>query len=129
MDDELWEKIKRETKPLVKKRVVKQFNYKIIPIKYEYELPYILDLHGYTIQDAYFKLIDFITHHRNRKTKYVIVITGKGNLDRESLIHSEIENWFETKQFNSYIREYEWINGNGALKIFLRNTIDKSNKI
>ena len=45
--------------------------------------------------------------------------------DKESLIHSEIEDWFETRYFSPYIREYEWINGNGALKIFLRNTIDK----
>ena len=125
MDNELWEKIKKETKPLVKKQVVKQFEYNKIPIKFEPPLLYELDLHGYTIQEAYIVLLSFIEKHIKNKTKYITIITGKGSLNKESLIHSEIEDWFETRYFSPYIREYEWINGNGALKIFLRNTIDK----
>lgn len=125
MDNELWEKIKKETKPLVKKQVVKQLEYNNIPIKFEPPLLYELDLHGYTIQEAYIVLLSFIEKHIKNKTKYITIITGKGSLNKESLIHSEIEDWFETRYFSPYIREYKWINGNGALKIFLRNTIDK----
>ena len=53
MSDELWEYIKRTTKPLVKIKKDYVASSKYIPIKYKKPLSYVLDLHGYTIQEAY----------------------------------------------------------------------------
>ena len=118
-DLDLWENIKKSVKPLVKHQVAKQLIYKNIPIRCGTIVPYNLDLHGYTIQEAYIKLKSFILYHSENKTKYIIVITGKGTPEKESLIHSEIEGWLDNPFFKKYVREFEWINGNGAMRIYL----------
>ena len=119
-DLDLWEQIKKQTKPLVKKQVVKHLIVKDIPIHYKKHYNYVLDLHGYTIQDAYELLQKFMEYHYKNKTKYVTVITGKGTPERESFIHYEIKNWLKSRLFIIYVKNFEWINGNGALKIFLK---------
>ena len=119
MSDELWEYIKRTTKPLIKNKI----NYIVpqhISIKHKELIPYTLDLHGYTIQEAYDILKEFVYKHYLNHTKYIIVITGKGTPDKESFIHYEIKNWLETDSFKVYVKDFEWINGNGALKIFFK---------
>lgn len=118
-DLDLWENIKKSVKPLVKHQVAKQLVYRYIPIKCGNIIPYNLDLHGYTIQDAYIKLKSFVLYHSENKTKFIIVITGKGTPEKESLIHSEIEGWLDNSFFKKYVREFEWINGNGAMRIYL----------
>lgn len=117
-DLELWENIKKTVKPLAKKQVVQHLIKHRIIIKEDIR-PYCLDLHGYTIQEAYDKLKDFIIYHSNEKTKYITIITGKGSLNKESLIHSEIKYWLDTRFFRKYVRKFEWLNGNGALRIYL----------
>ena len=81
---------------------------------------YILDLHKYTLQEAYDKVNEFIDKHFRIHTKYITIITGKGTFQQEGLIHKEICNWLDTKKLKHYIQKYEWINGNGALKIYLK---------
>ena len=120
MDDlELWENIKKSVKPLVKHQVAKQLIYNYIPVKCGIIIPYNLDLHGYTIHEAYHKLQDFIIKHYDLKTKYVTIITGKETPEKESLIHSEIEGWLNNPFFKNYVKDYAWINGNGAMRIYL----------
>ena len=118
-DLELWETIKKSVKPLVKHQVVKQLPKRYIIVKQKYGFPYTIDLHGYTVHDAYLKLLDFIIYHFHEKTKYITVITGKGTPEKESLIHSEIKTWLNSKVFKMYVKNFEWINGNGALRIYL----------
>lgn len=118
-DIDLWENIKKSVKPLVKHQVAKQLIYKNIPIQCGIIIPYNLDLHGYTIQEAYIKLKSFILYHFENKTNYIIVITGKGTPEKESLIHSEIKGWLDNPFFKKYVRGFEWINGNGAMRIYL----------
>ena len=118
-DLELWKNIKKYVKPLVKHQVVKQIPKSYINAKKDYGFPYIIDLHGYTVHNAYLTLIDFIIYHYHEKSKYVTVITGKGTPEKESLIHSEIEGWLNNPFFKNYVRDYEWINGNGAMRIYL----------
>ena len=118
-DLELWENIKKSVKPLVKHQVVKQITKSYINVKKDYGFPYIIDLHGYTVHNAYLTLIDFIVYHYHKKSKYVTVITGKGTPEKESFIHSEIKTWLNSKVFKKYIKNFEWINGNGALRIYV----------
>ena len=118
-DLELWENIKKSVKPLAKKQVAKHLYFHRIPVQYGIMLPYSLDLHGYTVQEAYIKLKSFVLHHIENKTNYIIVITGKGSLNKESLIHKEIENWLDNGFFKKYVKSFEWLNGNGAIRIYL----------
>ena len=58
--------------------VIHRRSTKIIPDKT------VLDLHGYTIQDAFDKTIEFLNNHRKNKTKKVIIICGKsGQISKE----------------------------------------------
>lgn len=118
-DIDLWENIKKSVKPLVKHQVAKQLSKRYIDVKKDYGFPYTIDLHGYTIHNAYLLIIDFIKYHYYNKTKYVTVITGKGTPEKESCIHSEIKTWLNSKVFKEYIKNFEWINGNGAMRIYL----------
>ena len=93
-----------------------------IKFKKEIEyIPYELDLHGYSVQEAYENVLDFIKKHYANKSKYIIIITGKGTDKKEGLIHGEIINWFHTNKFILYIKNYKWINNDGALKIWLKS--------
>jgi len=118
-DLELWENIKKSIKPLVKHQVAKQLIENYIKIKHKNTISYTIDLHGYTVHNAYLELLDFIIYHYHEKSKYITVITGKGNPQKESLIHSEIEGWLSNPLFKNYIRDFIWINGNGAMRIYL----------
>lgn len=99
------------TKSINKTKLKKEIEY----------IPYELDLHGYSVQEAYENILDFIKKHYENKSKYVTVVTGKGTDKKEGLIHKEIINWFNTDKFILYIKNYEWINNNGALKIWLKS--------
>ena len=116
----LWNNIKDKVIPL-EKNIVKELPFCHISIEYPKPIIYILDLHGYTIQEAYDQLKIFINKHKERKSKYIIVITGKGKITKEGVIHKEIKDWLLTKEFKEKIKSSEWINGNGALKIFLKS--------
>ena len=118
-DTDIWNQLISNVIPL-KQTKIKSEQPKLYFKKVRQKIKYVLDLHGYIIQEAYNKTIDFLIKHYNLHTKYIIVITGKGNINKEGLIHSEIENWLNNKQFCNYIKSYEWINGNGALKIYLK---------
>lgn len=119
-DINLWNEVKNKVTP-IKKNIVKELPFYHISIEYPKPLVYILDLHGYTIQEAYDKLKIFINKHKEHKSKYIIVITGKGRITKEGAIHKEIKDWLLTKEFKEKIKSSEWINGNGALKIFLKS--------
>jgi len=84
------------------------------------QLPYILDLHGYGVQEAYDSSLNFIMQHIQVRSKYITIITGKGTDKKEGLIHKEIINWFDTNKFKKFIKRYKWINNNGALEIYLK---------
>ena len=119
LDSDLWEQIKSTITPLKNKKVIYQTQHNYI-LTSKKLLAYTIDLHGYTIQEAYNNLVKFISKHFEYNTRYIIVITGKGMPDKEGLIHKEICNWFSTRKFDDYIKSYEWINGNGALKVYLK---------
>ena len=118
-DKKLWNEVIKGIEPLCvnsivyNKNIVKSIDYN------KNKIEYILDLHGFSVQEAYNKVYSFIKKHYNNKSKYVIIITGKGTIEKEGLIHKEILNWFDTVKFNRYIKAYKWINNNGALQVYL----------
>ena len=120
---DIWKSVIENVKPLHvdnKYTYIKPVNKTKLKKEIEY-IPYELDLHGYSVQEAYENILDFIKKHYENKSKYITIVTGKGTDKKEGLIHKEIINWFDTDEFISYIKNYEWINNNGALKIWLKS--------
>lgn len=120
---DIWKSVIENVKPLHvdnKYTYIKPVNKTKLKKEIEY-ISYELDLHGYSVQEAYENILDFIKKHYENKSKYITIVTGKGTDKKEGLIHKEIINWFDTDEFISYIKNYEWINNNGALKIWLKS--------
>ena len=101
-------KVKKETKKL-------KVNSNKIPKIY----PTVLDLHGKTIQEAYNSTLNFIQKHKTLDTRYILIITGKAR-DYSGLIRREFDKWLDTEKFKINILEYEWVNGNGAIRLKLK---------
>lgn len=94
----------------------KRFSHKI---RYRIDLPYTLDLHGLTVQEAYKALCRFTDHHFERGTHYIHVITGRG-LNVTGAIKKEILLWLDTPFFTHRISSFQWTNCEGALKIDIK---------
>lgn len=132
-DWRLWEEFKKTVQPL--KRLftaslpdVSDLQKGVLPpkkkrfshiIRHRIDLPYTLDLHGFTVQEAYETLCRFTDHHFERGTHHVHVITGRG-LNTTGAIKKEVLLWLDTPFFTERISSFQWINGNGALKIDLK---------
>ena len=117
-DIDVWNQLISTVTPLkktkVKTEIKKRYFKKVI-----HSISYILDLHGYTVQEAYNTVIAFISRHHRINTNHVTVITGKG-INNTGLIRNEIVDWLDTNILKQYIKSYEWTNDNGALKIYLK---------
>ena len=75
----------------------------------------ILDLHGYTLDDAYIETLEFLKDMHKDKVKTVKVITGKG------AIAKEFPFWIEK---SSYIKKFEPTSDGGCWIITL--LVDKN---
>lgn len=82
-----------------------------------------LDLHGFTLEEAYQLVLKFVTLHFQLKSDIIYIITGKG-FKTEGKIKKEITLWFETPVFKNKIKSYEWIKSGGTLKIKVQKLKD-----
>jgi DNA-nicking Smr family endonuclease len=73
--------------------------------------PTVLDLHGFTVDEAYREVRDFL----DGKTRMVTVITG-----RSGVIRREFPHWLA--QFSN-VSSYEETNDGGAFKVKLKKLI------
>ncbi len=78
-----------------------------------------LDLHGYTVEEAYHCLKLFLITHMHAGSQIIRIITGKGVL-KTGKIKNEIMLWIDTPFFREKIRETRWINDGGVLEITLK---------
>ena len=95
-----------------------------------------LDLHGYTILEAYEKFKDEVIKLYNKNKRCMLVITGKGvhlkikesTEENPKLFHGKIKksiiDWIREDQFKNYILTYQDAGfdhgGDGALFVYLR---------
>ncbi|MDC3131747.1 Smr/MutS family protein [Pelagibacteraceae bacterium] len=95
-----------------------------------------LDLHGYSILDAYEKFKDEVIKLYNKNKRCMLVITGKGvhlkgkqnTEENPKLFHGKIKksiiDWIKEDQFKNYILTYQDAGfdygGDGALFVYLR---------
>lgn len=122
-DLSLWESLRQTLKPLTGRRAVQPVSFpKKLKVRRapERELMSVLDLHGLAVEEAYQTFRRFIMIHHRENTKLITVITGKGGLHSEGLIHKEISGWLETPFFKEKINQTRWLNGGGALEIMLK---------
>lgn len=90
-------------------------------------IPSVLDLHGFTVQEAFEALESFLIHHTQAKTPKVEVITGKGRSSR-GLIKSEIFKWLDNPKIGKYIKEMILSPDGGAVFITLKKRLHSEKK-
>ncbi len=122
-DLSFWEELKKTITPL-KRAKVSGFFVHTLPTRLSVrrssaELLYTLDLHGFTVEEAYQIFTRFLNTHVARHSKSVKVITGKG-ITGAGLIHREMPIWLENPKIADKIRSVHWQNGGGCVEIILK---------
>jgi DNA-nicking Smr family endonuclease len=122
-----WEEIVKHT--------IKLKQRKIAPRKYRFTklgaagannfaLSSTLDLHGYSLDQAFHVFINFITNAYKNSIREVLVITGKGSPENPSSIKLELKRWIEYTEICNFILDYKTApagkGGEGAVLIKLR---------
>lgn len=84
-----------------------------------------LDLHGYSIDNAYCKLIDFIIKNYQAGNRCLLVITGHGNsTDKIETIKNSLNKWLNDTKVRNMILYYQQAikkhGGKGAFYVLLR---------
>ncbi|WP_455478819.1 Smr/MutS family protein [Bartonella sp. B10] len=96
--------------------------------KGHYPIEACLDLHGYTQEEAYFFLKEFLQSSQNKGFRYVLVITGKGqSYGSDGALAKFIPRWLSTPAFRYYVHAFEKAachhGGGGALYVRLRRVM------
>ncbi len=128
-DDSLWEMLKKTVSPLhktvkadaaaeVKGDFVLRRRFLMRPKALD-ETPFLLDLHGYTVEEAYRRFLSFFEAHLARGSRFLTVITGRGLLNKGA-IRREFSIWLETPLFRPYVVKVEEMNGGGAFRLYLK---------
>jgi DNA-nicking Smr family endonuclease len=68
-----------------------------------------IDLHGYTLQDAYNIFAEFIEYAHESGFKNLLVVTGKGNYTGEfskQTINYEFAGWCQNPALRRYIKSF-----------------------
>ena len=94
-----------------------------------------LDLHGYTQNQAYQKLLSFVTTAHARRYRCILVITGKGGRYKDArpehwlepergVIRSQLPNWVATSRIRELVLRIQPAarqhGGEGAYYLYLR---------
>ena len=126
-DKALWEIYSKTITPLVKASKLKvfrqNFSFRFSPKKTENAfVPYILDLHGFSLQEGFCLFERFLNYHVRKKTKKIVIITGKGK-DGTGLLKQEFPKWIENPTVKKKIRSMSLpvSYGGGAFELILKN--------
>lgn len=127
----LWEAFKKTIKPLKNNKNIAEKHFCKISLpkaKTSFNFLYdeypktsfrVLDLHGYTCQEAFEQVMSFVKKHITYGTKQIEIITGKGHI-HVGKIKSEILQWLEHPLIGKYVKEVQWQKDGGSLKVFLK---------
>ena len=84
----------------------------------------IIDLHGFNLKEAKFKLKNYVFQAFNSNKRNILIITGKG-LNKTGLLKKEVPIWLNEKEIKEILISYEnapkSFGGEGALVIRLKN--------
>ena len=119
VDEHLWEEVKKTVKP-VKRKAKRDLPKRLRVVRGAPKSPKtILDLHGQTVQEAFESTNAFIKRARRAGLKEITIITGRGTTGK-ALIKNEFEGWLENPKLSPHIRDHQWQNRGGAVKISLK---------
>ncbi|QKX01614.1 DNA mismatch repair protein MutS [Wolbachia endosymbiont of Cruorifilaria tuberocauda] len=84
-----------------------------------------LDLHGYSMNDAYYKLVDFIIKNYRVGNRCLLIITGHGNtVGKADIIKNSLSNWLNDIKIQHVVLYYQQAikkhGGKGAFYVLLR---------
>ena len=83
-----------------------------------------IDLHGLTQDQAFEKLKIFLENSSRNNKKEVIIVTGKGALNKPGAIKLALPRWLEYTELKQYITGYSMIidslGGSGAIRVAIR---------
>ncbi|WP_253299962.1 Smr/MutS family protein [Wolbachia endosymbiont of Chironomus riparius] len=101
------------------------YNTKLKIDRGKYHISDRLDLHSYTIDNAYYKLIDFVIQNYQRGNRCLLVITGYGSTQNNTeTIKSNLYKWLSNIKIQHmilYYRQAKKIDGGeGAFYVLLR---------
>lgn len=86
----------------------------------------VIDLHGYTIEQAYNGLINEITQAYNAEKRYLLIITGKGmrSENKENTLKRHVPSWLSGQELRPMISATSTASknhgGEGALYVVLK---------
>ncbi|MGL9717296.1 MAG: Smr/MutS family protein [Wolbachia sp.] len=88
-----------------------------------------LDLHGYNIEDAYYKLIDFIIKNYRVGNRCLLIITGQGNATgKTDTIKNNLDKWLNDTKIQHMVLYHQQATkkhgGRGAFYVLLRKNKD-----
>ncbi|NSM57095.1 DNA mismatch repair protein MutS [Wolbachia endosymbiont of Atemnus politus] len=88
-----------------------------------------LDLHGYNIEDAYCKLIDFIIKNYRVGSRCLLIITGHGSATGKiDTIKNNLNNWLNDTKIQHMVLYHQQATkkhgGKGAFYVLLRKNKD-----
>ena len=128
-DKALWEAYTKTVTPLKNakttfrlmdfgRRLVGNFHFKR---KEKTAIPNTLDLHGFTLEEAYSLFIRFLNYHFENNTRKIVVITGKGK-EGKGLLKNEFPKWLEADQIKEKIQvtKRPLLNDGGAFELILK---------
>lgn len=78
-----------------------------------------IDLHGYTFEDAYETVLEYLQICKENQLKEVVIVTGVGPAEPSNSICREFPMWMETPKFSKYIRSFVAERNGGAWRIKL----------
>ncbi len=84
----------------------------------------VLDLHGFTVDDAFYTLQRFIINEYSNNNRSLLIIVGKGNpYNVGNRISDKIHNWMNSRLIRDYIQYYDQSHikhgGSGAFYVML----------
>ena len=128
-DKKLWEAYTKTVTPLKDVKTnfcLKNFGKKLIKTfcfkrREKQDVPTVLDLHGFTLEEAHALFVRFLNYHFENGTRKIIVITGKGK-EGKGLLKNEFPKWLETEQIKEKIQIANCMarNDGGAFELTLR---------
>ena len=128
-DKKLWEAYTKMVTPLKDTKTnsrLKNFGKKLIKTfcfkrQEKQDIPTVLDLHGFTLEEAYALFVRFLNYHFENGARKIIVITGKGK-EGKGLLKSEFPKWLETEQIKEKIQIANCMakNDGGAFELTLK---------
>ena len=83
-----------------------------------------LDLHGFTQEQAFAELKNFLAYCHQQDKKNILIITGKGRLNQPGVIKLMLPRWLEFTELKQYITSYSTakyeLGGEGAILVVLK---------